>query len=208
MGRRVAVTRQGSSVGRPLSFDPEIALDAAVQVFWARGYDGASIDELSRAMGLKRPSVYNTFGSKADLFCKVVIRYESHCLKIPRVALSKPHIRDALTEYVAGYIDVVTDPNTPQGCLEINGAVAGSVESEMIRRLLVDRRQAHFAALSARLDQALMANELREGSNTANLADYIITFLSGAALQAKAGVDRDILLAISRTALAAIPFHP
>src|SRR6266550_5425162 len=79
-----------STVGRPRAFDVDQALDQALKVFWRKGYEGASLPDLTRAMGINRPSLYAAFGNKQSLFCQALKRYHERQRDFFRQALDAP----------------------------------------------------------------------------------------------------------------------
>src|SRR5262245_8015805 len=103
--------------GRPREFDTEKALDAALEVFWRKGYEGASLPDLTEAMGINRPSLYAAFGCKEELFRKVVARYIKGPASYVRKALAEPSVRVVAERLLLRAIRVVTDPKYPRGCL-------------------------------------------------------------------------------------------
>src|SRR6185312_14606585 len=105
--------------GRPRAFDPDAALDRAMHVFWAKGYEGASLSNLTKAMRINRPSLYAAFGNKEALFRKAVERYEEkHACRI-REALEEPKIRVAIEKLLRGNVELFTDPRNPSGCFMV-----------------------------------------------------------------------------------------
>src|SRR5262245_63511915 len=103
--------------GRPREFDTEEALDAALEVFWRKGYEGASLPDLTEAMGINRPSLYAAFGNKEELFRRVVARYIEGPGTCVREALALPTARAAAAALLEATIDIVTDAKNPRGCL-------------------------------------------------------------------------------------------
>ena len=105
--------------GRPRSFDPDKALDRALKVFWKKGYEGASLPDLTRAMGINRPSLYAAFGNKEALFRKAVERYEQGPAGFAREALELPTARQVVERLLRGGICVGTSARGPRGCLMV-----------------------------------------------------------------------------------------
>src|SRR5437762_10822949 len=103
--------------GRPREFDTEQALDAALEVFWRKGYEGASLPDLTEAMGINRPSLYAAFGNKEELFRTVVTRYVEGPAAFVREALEEPTARGVAERLLSAAVDLVTDPRNPRGCL-------------------------------------------------------------------------------------------
>src|SRR5437899_11421190 len=90
--------------GRTRQFDVDEALDRALEVFWARGYEGATLPELTRAMGINRPSLYAAFGNKEQLFRKALDRYQAGPLSFMAEALSRPTAREVAEAVLSGFI--------------------------------------------------------------------------------------------------------
>src|ERR1700745_2690977 len=103
--------------GRPREFDIEKALDAALGVFWRKGYEGASLTDLPRARAITRPSLYAAFGNKEELFRKVLDRYVEGPLAYFGKALAAPKARDVIEQIFFGAAKMAGDPRFPSGCL-------------------------------------------------------------------------------------------
>src|SRR3982075_4245566 len=110
--------------GRPRAFDPDVALERAMHVFWAKGYEGASLSNLTRAMRINRPSLYAAFGNKEQLFRKVLDRYMNGPLAYFGKALAAPKARDVVEQIFLGTARMADDPRVPTGCLMVQGALA------------------------------------------------------------------------------------
>lgn len=192
-------------MGRPKEFDPDAALCAALQVFWRQGFDGASLTDLTEAMGITRPSLYATYGNKEQLFRKVLDRYEQMHLCFVEQALAEPSVRRTIEMLLRGYADVLTDPMHPPGCLGVNSAVCGGGESEAIRRELIARRSLNEETLRARLERAAAEGELGPGENPADWAGYVMTVGLGMAVKAASGATRRELETVAEIALRALP---
>src|SRR3981189_921863 len=109
--------------GRPRAFNPDAALDRAMHVFWAKGYEGASLSALTRAMRINRPSLYGAFGNKEQLFRKVLDRYMEGPVAYFGKALTAPKARDVVEEIFFGTAKMADDPRVPTGRLMVQGAV-------------------------------------------------------------------------------------
>jgi len=191
--------------GRPRSFDEDRALDAALRVFWEKGYDGASLSDLTEAMGINRPSLYAAFGDKEALFRKVLERYEHGPMAYMNEALREPRARVAIERMVHGTIAALTRPHTPHGCLLVQGALACGEESSAMREELATRRAAGEVALRKRLKRAKDEGELPESVNPADLARFYMAILHGMSVQAAGGAGRAALESVAETALQAWP---
>src|SRR5207245_7078568 len=127
-----------AQLGRPRAFDPDVALDRAMHVFWSKGYEGASLSNLTSAMRINRPSLYAAFGSKEQLFRKVLDRYMDGPVAYFAKALAASKARDVVEEIFFGTARMADDPRIPAGCLMVQGALAcwgASVRNEVAARL-------------------------------------------------------------------------
>jgi AcrR family transcriptional regulator len=193
------------SRGRPREFDVEEALDRALAVFWRKGYEGASLLDLTRAMGINRPSLYAAFGSKEGLFRKALDRYAEGPAAYVREALSEPTARAVAQRLLGGAVELLTDPRNPRGCLLVQGALACGEAAESVRRELVSRRASGEAAVRRRFERALADGDLPAGSEPADLARYVVTVVRGMAVQAAGGASREELRRVVKMALRAWP---
>src|SRR6201984_1623795 len=116
-------------LGRPRAFDPDTALDRAMHVFWAKGYEGASLSNLTRAMRINRPSLYAAFGNKEQLFKKVLDRYMDGPVAWFGKALAAPKARDVVEQIFLGTARMAEDPTIRAGCRMVQGALACGSES-------------------------------------------------------------------------------
>ena len=192
-------------VGRPREFDVEEALAAALKVFWRKGYDGASLTDLTEAMGVTRPSLYCAFGNKEALFKKALDLYEREKLAFIDQALEAPTGREAVERFLNSACDLYAeDPGTP-GCMGVNSVLScQGVASESVRQELIDRGLDVLSRMRARLELAKANGELGD-SDPAALALYIMTVGQGIALQAGMGAKRKALKQVVATALQAVP---
>lgn len=192
------------TMGRPRDFDIKKALDSALTVFWKKGYEGASLSDLTEAMSINRPSLYAAFGNKEELFMKALDRY-SEKMACNYDALNMPKARDAVEKLLLNIADKLTDTCNPSGCLMINAAMACSETAEPVRKELITRRAAGEKILRERLERALVEKDLPAGANPADLARYIATVLNGMSVQAAGGATREDLRGVAVTALQSWP---
>ena len=193
------------TLGRPRSFETGKALDAAMKVFWRKGYEGASLADLTRAMGINRPSLYAAFGDKESLFRKVLDRYDNGPAGYVREALNQPTARAAIERLMEGAAELATASSNPRGCLFVQGALACGDGAKVIRNDLILRRDAGEKAVRQRLKRAQAEGDLPRDANSADLARYVVTMIHGIAVQAASGAARDQLRRVIRTALRAWP---
>lgn len=192
-------------MGRQREFDVAEALDAALCVFWRKGYEGASYTDLTQATGVERPALYSAFGNKEALFRRALERYYEHYLDFFPAALEQPTSREVAAHILRGAAELQTRYPDRTGCLGIHGVLAGSDDAEPIRLALIDARATAEATLRDRFERAQRDGDLPESANCAVLAAFVDAVAHGMAVQAKAGFSRDILEAIVDQALSTWP---
>jgi AcrR family transcriptional regulator len=193
------------TLGRPRCFETGKALDAAMKVFWCKGYEGASLSDLTKAMGINRPSLYAAFGDKESLFRKVLDRYDKGPAAYVQEALNQPTARAAVERLMEGAAELGTASSNPRGCLFVQGALACGDGAEAIRNDLILRRDAGEKAVRLRLKRAQAEGDLAPDANPSDLARYVVTVVQGIAVQAASGAAREELRRVIRTALRAWP---
>lgn len=191
--------------GRPREFCTEGALAAALRVFWTKGYEGASLTELTEAMGITRPSLYAAFGNKESLFRKALDLYEHEKLSYVSEALKAPTARGVAERLLRGALQNQASEGEPKGCLGIISSVACSVEAESIRSEVIARRASSHRALTERLQAAKAEGDLPDHVDIDGLTAYLTAILQGLAVQAGSGAPKDQLEALVETSLAMWP---
>ena len=190
--------------GRPRSFNTEKALDGALHVFWRKGYQGASLSDLTKAMGINRPSIYGAFGDKEALFRKALDRYMTAQGGYMQEALKQSTARAFVERLLFGSVESMCGSGNPSGCLLVQGALASGEEADPVRRELIWRRKAGETAIRRRLKRAKAEGDLPAGSDPATLARYLATVRQGMAVQAASGASRNDLRRVAETALRAL----
>jgi len=192
-------------IGRPRGFDPEKALEAALRVFWKKGYEGAALSDLTAAMGINRPSIYATFGNKEALFRKALDRYSERMTKYTAEALKEPTARAVAERLMAGTADSLSCPGNPKGCLMVQGALACGDEADPIRRELISRRATGEAAVRERFERAKVEEDLPAGADAGDLARYVMAVMHGMAVQSAGGASREELQGVIDLSMRAWP---
>jgi AcrR family transcriptional regulator len=193
------------AMGRPREFDVDKALDLALQVFWRKGYEGASMADLTETMGITKPSLYSAFGNKEELFRKALDRYVDGPGGYVQAALAKPTVRAVVEHLLFESADAVTDPDHPPGCLAVQGALSCGDAAESIKQELMSRRAKGEQDLRQRFERAIAEGDLPPGSDAADLAAYVSAILQGMAVQAAGGTTREQLRKIAEMALRTWP---
>jgi AcrR family transcriptional regulator len=192
------------TVGRPRAFDEEAVLGRAAEVFWRHGYEGASLSALTSAMGINRPSLYATFGSKEQLFQRVFARYHEAQLASARAALDRPTAYAAVEAFLRSSADGLTADHHPAGCLSIQGGLACSPENARVSEVLAAGRAATESALVERLSRAAEEGDLPDGMDARALARFVMALSEGHAVHAAAGTSREDLHASVDIAMRAL----
>ncbi|WBO23433.1 TetR/AcrR family transcriptional regulator [Sphingomonas abietis] len=191
--------------GRPREFDAAEALAAALRVFWTRGYEGASLTELTEAMGITRPSLYACFGNKEALFRKALDLYETEKLAFMNTALEAPTARGVADRLLRGALANQMSACDPKGCLGVISSVACGAEAEGIKAEVVARRVSSTAALVQRFERAKQEGDLPAELEPEALTHYLIALLQGLSVQAGAGMSCADLGRMVDTALVVWP---
>ena len=191
--------------GRPREFCPEAALAAALTVFWRRGYEGASISELTSAMGITRPSLYACFGNKEALFRKAFDLYERDKLSYISYALTAATARIVAERLLHGALSLHCSDVEPPGCLGVISSVTCGAEAESLRCEVIARRASSDAALIERFARAQAEGEIPDAIEPDALACFLITVVQGMAVKAAAGTPRATLERLIETTLAVWP---
>ena len=191
--------------GRPREFDMDEALAAALRVFWSKGYEGASLTDLTEAMGITRPSLYAAFGNKESLFRKALDLYEQEKLAYTRCALEAPTAKGVAERMLRGALESQCSDCEPKGCLRVISSVACGAEAEAIRDEVIARRASSHKALVDRFERAKAEGDLPPDTDTAGLTSYLIAILQGMAVQAGGGASRADLERLVETGLAMWP---
>src|SRR6202163_3186701 len=157
------------ALGRPRSFETGEALDAAMKVFWCKGYEGASLSDLTKAMGINRPSLYAAFGDKESLFRKVLDRYDSGPAGYVREALNQPTARAVVERLMEGAAELGTASSNPRGCLFVQSALPCGYNEAGIRSDLILRGEAEETPVRRRLKRPQVQGNLAPDATPADL---------------------------------------
>ncbi|MFF4309551.1 TetR/AcrR family transcriptional regulator [Streptomyces sp. NPDC001507] len=193
--------------GRPRGFDADAALDRAVEVFWRQGYEGASLSDLTEAMGINRTSMYAAYGNKEELFRRAVARYAEADMAYARDALTRPTAYAVIEAFLRANADALTRADRPPGCLSVQGGLAEGGDNGHIAAFLAESRLAGERALADRLARAVAEGDLPADTDPSALARYVMVVSEGNAVHATAGAGRAALHATVDIALRAVPGH-
>ncbi|HEX7851139.1 MAG TPA: TetR/AcrR family transcriptional regulator [Sphingomonas sp.] len=191
--------------GRPREFDVDDALTAALRVFWSKGYEGASMTDLTEAMGVTRPSLYAAFGNKEALFRKALDLYEREKLCYMGQALEAPTARGVAERLLRGSLENQTSGDDPRGCLGVISSVACGAEGDCIRQEVLERGRIAHEALIERMERAIAEGDFHTPVDPEGITKYLTAILQGMAVQAGAGASREDLQRLVDTSLAIWP---
>jgi AcrR family transcriptional regulator len=191
------------AMGRPRAFDADAALDQAMEVFWRHGYEGATIAQLTEAMGINPPSLYAAFGSKEGLLKAALDRYSAKRACWMEEILSAPTAREVAERMLIGTADTQTDPANPPGCLLVQGGLACGTGSENVPFELAARRAQTEDQLRDRFVRAKAEGDLKETADPAALARYLSAVNAGMGVMASSGADREALRQVAAVSVKA-----
>src|ERR1043166_431115 len=190
--------------GRPRAYDPEIALARAAATFWKAGYAGTSLDDLSEATGMNRPSLYAAFGDKRDLYLKTLEHYSEESRALTRAALADdPPLRVFLKRFYDKALDLYFGDG-PRGCYTVGTAATVAAVDDGVRGFLAARIRNADEFLRKQIEQAIERGEIARRSDPFALAALATATLHTLAVRSRAGITRQELDALVDLAIAVI----
>lgn len=179
--------------GRPRSFNEDEALERATQVFWTKGYDGVTIDDLVAGMGVGRPSLYSIFGDKRTIFLRALKAYaEQKGASAAKALFSPPTLRDSISGFLRHAVETATEEGSAPGCLLI--CVAPLVDDAEVRQFLKDAAAGAIALLERRFTDGINAGEVPPDFPVAARATQTVDFARSFTMRAQIGASRKTLL--------------
>jgi AcrR family transcriptional regulator len=198
--------KDSRSKGRPRCFDRDKALFAALEVFWQRGYEPASISELCKVMGINAPSLYATFGNKAKLFLEAATFYEETYWDAPgKKLMAEPDIYKAMGDFFAESTRILLSPDTPCGCMVVLAAVNISDDAQEITDAIRQLRFATKDMFAARIRQGIEDGQLPQDTDVTSMAGAFNTMLEGLSIQARDGLSQSELESMAQYAIRILP---
>jgi TetR/AcrR family transcriptional regulator, copper-responsive repressor len=192
--------------GRPRQFDRDAALERAMRLFWARGYEATSINDLTAAMGIMPPSLYSAFGDKKRLFLEAVDLYQAGPGNFARRALAEePTAERAIRRLLLDGVASFCDPSQPAGCMVVLSATNCGVEAADILAELAERRTVGEQCIRDRIAKGVAAGELVDGANIDALTGLVTATFFGLSIKARDGANRDALESIVEQVMACWP---
>ncbi|HXJ86985.1 MAG TPA: TetR/AcrR family transcriptional regulator [Candidatus Binatia bacterium] len=202
MGAKRANSRK---MGRPREFDERATLNAAMRIFWEKGYEGTSLDDLTGAMRINRSSLYSTFGDKEALFRKVIDHYGKGPMSFIHQALQLGTARAVIEGLFRRTVAFLADPSHPRGCLSLQGGLTCGSGVESVRQTMIEWRESGLVAIRERLQQAKQNGDLPGDINPNDLARYVLVVMNGLGVQAANGATPQEMKRAVEVALRALP---
>jgi len=188
--------------GRPRAYQPEIALGKALEQFRKSGFAATSLDDLSAATGMNRPSLYGAFGDKRDLYIKSYQRYRDDArTAMIDIFRDQIPIRKRLQRIYAAALDIYLAGETPRGCFTVMTAASEAVADPGIRAMVLEGFAELDKAFAGCFRQAREKGELPASADTLVLSQLASATIHTIAIRARAGVSRRELEAIVRGAI-------
>ena len=193
--------------GRPAVFDRGAVLNAAMKLFWERGYEGTSFDDLIAAMGISASSFYNSFGSKEALYCEATRSYLEWAGQWFFAILNDPSIdtKTAFARLFEATAEEFTRGDHPPGCMISLAGTHCSPGMKNIRDMMAEHRAFSESAMAERIRRGVIKGDLPEDTDCDMLAAYYSAMARGLAVQARDGASREKLSEIGRLAMRAWP---
>jgi len=194
-----------TTMGRPRQFDTEEALDKALDVFWRHGYEGASIAELTQAMGISPPSLYAAFGNKEQLFRSALDRYAETRKQLWAGLMKEPTARAMMERLFERVIGFYAEDGNPNCCMLVKGTISSSECGQVLADHMSAKRAESEEMLVGRFREAKAAGELAGDIDPAALASYYMTVLDGMSVRAAGGAGRGELREVADFAMRCWP---
>lgn len=199
--REGASGRPARRRGRPPAFDRETVLHQAMLTFWKLGYEGASIADLTAAMGITPQSLYAAFGSKSGLYREVLAHYQRVFGAASVQALEQPSALAGFTQMLRRSATAFSRPDLPRGCMVSTATLRCAREHQAEADHVAALRNAAVAMFERRIRAAIAADEFRPDTDAAALARFIGAMIQGMSIQAQDGATEEELLALAEVAV-------
>jgi TetR/AcrR family transcriptional regulator, transcriptional repressor for nem operon len=191
-------------MARPKEFDQDLALEGAMEVFWQRGYQGTSIQDLVDHIGVNRQSLYDTFGDKQQLYQSALARYRlNYAQETYRALQAKGNVKIVLQNFFIGFVDYLSSPNG-RSCMMVHATLECSEEDKATSRCVYENLHELIQHFETLLERGKTQGELPPKHHPKSLAHYFANVVQGLNVSAKAGLDHKALMNIVRVALSVL----
>ena len=191
--------------GRPRKYDAQTALQAAGEVFWAQGFSGTSLDDLSTAMGMNRPSIYRAFGDKEAIYRLALAQFTRQMEEgFSRTVLHEPDLRSGLRKFYRAALEVYSTGNAALGCMVMCTAPAASVVKPNVQSDLLEVIEQLDARILGRVELAVEQGEISEVADARTLSMLIQAVLHSLAIRVRAGESKASLRRFADAAIVTV----
>lgn len=188
--------------GRPKQYDPQTAVQAAAEVFWAQGFSGTSLDDLSAAMGMNRPSIYRAFGDKETLYRQAVAHFSTQMEDgFKQTVLREADLRKGLKKFYRAALQVYATGDKALGCMVMCTAPAAAVSHPSVQADLLAVIEQLDTQLSHRVELAIEQQQLPRTTDAKSLSKLIQAVLHSLAIRARAGESQAALRRLADAAV-------
>jgi AcrR family transcriptional regulator len=186
---------EGRPRGRPRGYDPATALAAATDAFWEHGYQATSLDDLSAATGMNRPSLYAAFGDKRALYLAALRRQAEGMLRVTEAGLAQPgDLKTVLRRFYRAAVGIyVGDRETGRGCFLVGTALADAIADEDVREILNASFGGMDRLMGERLARAVADGDLAADTDVEALTFVAMSALHGIAIRSRSGFSKETL---------------
>ena len=193
-----------SRTGRPREFNRDQALERAMELFWAKGYEATTLTDLQEAMGgIAAPSFYAAFGSKEKLFREVVELYHRvEGAPILKALNEGATARISIEQLLRALVQRFSHPGKPSGCLDVLGAMNCMAENKSIEEFMREQRVVRESLLRSRLRRGLLEGDVAKGADIAAIVSFYATVIDGLAIRSRDGASRKRLSGVVDYAMA------
>jgi TetR/AcrR family transcriptional repressor of nem operon len=200
-----SVHNKSMSQGRPLEFDPKVALQKAMEIFWCRGYEATSLQDLLTAMGISKSSFYQAFGSKHEVFERCLLLFRERQVEQMTNALAKSlSAREFLRNILQSAAREVAGSDSPRGCLIMNTATEFAGRDAVIADLVSEGARQFAGVFQSAIERAQSDGEIAAEKDAEVLARYVVSTISGLKTMAKAGMPAGAIGDVAEVALSAL----
>jgi TetR/AcrR family transcriptional regulator, transcriptional repressor for nem operon len=189
-------------MARAKAFNEDRALDAAVDCFWLRGYEGTSVRDLTAAMGIGGPSLYNAYGDKRELFERSLRRYAERSMRERIARLEAAHRpKEAITAFVAEIVDRSLKDPERKGCLLVNAALDVAPHDAKVGRMVSGYLDEIRGFFRRNIEAARKAGQVPRRTDPEAVSGHLLGVITGIRVLARTGADRRLLESVARPAL-------
>jgi AcrR family transcriptional regulator len=196
------VQKEKARRGRPRAYDPDVALTQAMNAFWDAGYAGTSLDDLTAATGMNRPSLYAAFGDKQAIYRKALEHYRANARETMKGAFAYDlPLREALRSICDSALSIYFSDGRRRGCFVYGSAITEAVLDADTRATLAEVVRQIDRALESRIRFAQTQGELPADARPEVLAKMVAAVLASLSIRSRAGEPRESLEAIAESML-------